>query len=64
MNGLIGDRFLKRFQKGFRRPTRPGLVPETLEKAVELTYQPHYPGGVNRTPTATGQPHRRHKRRK
>jgi hypothetical protein len=64
MNGLIGDRFLKRFQKEFRRPTRPNFVPETLEKAVELTHDPHHSGGVKSTPTATRQPHRRHKRRK
>jgi hypothetical protein len=67
MYGLIGDRFLKRFLKGFRRPTKPGFAPEaeTLEKAVELTHEFHYPGGVNGTPTATRQPHHhRHKRRK
>ena len=64
MNGLISGRFVKRFRKGFTRPTRPGFVPETLEKAVELTHEPHHPGGVNRAPTATRQPHRRHKRRK
>ena len=34
MNGLIGDRFLKRFLKGFHRPTKPGVVPETLERGV------------------------------
>jgi hypothetical protein len=64
MSGLISDHFLKRFPKGFRRPTRPGFVPEMLEKAVELTYEPHHPGGVNRKPTATRQLHHRHKRRK
>lgn len=64
MNGLIGDRFLKHFLKGFRRPSKPGFVPETLEKAVELTHEPHHPGGVNGTPTATRQPHHRYKRRK
>jgi hypothetical protein len=64
MNGLIGDRFLKRFLKGFRRSARPVFVPETLEKAVELTYEPHRPGGVNGKPSATRQPHHRHKRRK
>jgi hypothetical protein len=64
MNALIGDRFLNRFIKGFRRPTKPDLVPETLEKAVELTHDPHHAGGVKSTPTATRQPHRRHKRRK
>jgi hypothetical protein len=64
MNGLIGHRFTKRFLKGFRRPTRPGFVPETLEKAVELTHEPHHHGGDNLTSTATRQPHRRHKRSK
>jgi hypothetical protein len=66
MNGLIGDRFLKSFLKGFRRPSKPGFAPkaETLEKAVELTHEPHHPDGVNGTPTATRQPRHRHKRRK
>jgi hypothetical protein len=63
MNGLISDRFLKRFKKGFRRPAKPSSVPETLEKAVELTHDPHHAGGARNTPTATRQPHRRHKRR-
>lgn len=64
MNGLISDRFPKRFLKGFHRPAKPGFVAEMLEKAVELTCEPPHPGGVNTAPTATRQPHHRHKRRK
>jgi hypothetical protein len=58
MNGLIGDRFLKRFLKRFRRPSRLGFArkAETPEKAVELTYEVHHRGSVNSTPAATQQP--------
>jgi len=42
MNGPTGDRFLKRFLREFRRRTKPGFVPETLEKAAELRHEIHH----------------------
>ena len=38
MQGLIGDRFLKRFLKGIHRPSKPGSTPEArtlAESAAE-----------------------------
>jgi hypothetical protein len=61
MLSLIGDRFLKRFLKGYRRPSNGSSASEaetekinqsddlekaeTLEKAVELTHKFHHPQG-------------------
>jgi hypothetical protein len=69
MLSLIGDRFLKRFLKGFRRPSKGGSASEAgtermnqsddLEKAetLELTHKFHHPkGDVYGTPAATQQP--------
>jgi hypothetical protein len=58
MLSLIGDRFLNRFLKGFRRPSKGGSTSEagtekmnqsgdlekaeTLEKAIELTHKLHH----------------------
>jgi hypothetical protein len=57
MLSLIGDRFLRPFLKGFRRPSKGGSASEaeTLEKAVELTHEFHHPD-VNGTPAANQQP--------
>ncbi len=46
MNGLIGDRFLKRFLKGIRRPSKPASAPEAdalAESAVEKENQSDNP---------------------
>ncbi len=42
MNGLIGDRFLKRFLKGIRRPSKPASAPKAdtlVECLAERTNQ-------------------------